>query len=83
MKNFHVPLPADLYSKLRAVAEHYRRPATELAREAIAAWLEQRRREALHRAIAEYAEQSAGTEADLDPSLEAAAVEHLLEDSGW
>ena len=82
MKNFHVPLPADLYSKLRALAEQHRRPATELAREAIAAWLEQRRREALHQAIAEYAEQCAGTEADLDPSLEASATAHLFEENG-
>jgi predicted transcriptional regulator len=83
MKNFHVPLPTDLYSKLRALAEQHRRPATELAREAIAAWIEQRRRDALHRAIAEYAEQCAGTEADFDTSLEATGVEHLLEDNGW
>jgi len=81
MKNFHVPLPADLYSKLRALAQQHRRPATELAREAIEAWLEQHRRESLHRAITEYAEQSAGTEADLDPGLEAAAVEHLLQEN--
>lgn len=82
MKNFHVPLPADLYSKLRAAAQQHRRPATELAREAIEAWLEQRRREALHQAIAEYAKQTAGTEADLDPGLEEAAVEHLLQENG-
>ena len=82
MKNFHVPLPADVYAKLREAAERHRRPATELAREAIAAWLEQRRRETLHRTIAEYAEQCAGTEADLDRGLEAAGVEHLLEKDG-
>lgn len=82
MKNFHVPLPIDLYSKLRELAKQHRRPATELAREAIEVWLDQRRREALHRSIAEYAEQSAGTEADLDPGLEAAAVEHLLKENG-
>lgn len=82
MKNFHVPLSTDLYNRLRALAEQQRRPATELAREAIEAWLEQRRRESLHRVIAEYAEQSAGTEADLDPGLEEAAVEHLLQESG-
>ena len=82
MKNFHVPLPADLYSQLREYAEQHRRPATELAREAIHEWIEQRRRESLHRAITAYAEQCAGTGADLDPELEAAGVEHLLEDEG-
>ena len=36
-------------------------------------------RTALDEAITEYALQNAGTNADLDPDLEAAAVEHLLE----
>jgi hypothetical protein len=36
-------------------------------------------RTALHQALTEYALQHGGTDADLDPDLEAAAVEHLLE----
>jgi hypothetical protein len=36
-------------------------------------------RAALHQALTEYALQHGGTDADLDPDLEAAAVEHLLE----
>jgi len=36
-------------------------------------------RTALHQAISDYARQHGGTDADLDPDLEAAAVEHLLE----
>ena len=35
-------------------------------------------RTALHQAISEYAIQHTGTEADLDPDLEAAATEQLL-----
>ena len=35
-------------------------------------------RTALHQAISEYAIQHMGTEADLDPDLEAAATEQLL-----
>ena len=35
-------------------------------------------RTALHQAISEYAIQQMGTEADLDPDLEAAATEQLL-----
>ncbi len=35
-------------------------------------------RTALHQAISEYAMQQLGTEADLDPDLEAAATEQLL-----
>src|SRR6267143_1543239 len=36
-------------------------------------------RENLHRALTDYATQHAGTDADLDPELEAAATDHLLE----
>lgn len=35
-------------------------------------------REALHQAITDYANQYVGTNADLDPDLEAAATEQLL-----
>ena len=36
-------------------------------------------RAAIQQALSEYALQYGGTDADLDPDLEAAAVEHLLE----
>jgi len=36
-------------------------------------------RAAIHRALTEYALQHGGTDADLDPDLEAAGIEHLLE----
>jgi len=36
-------------------------------------------RENLHQALTDYAIQHAGTDADLDPELEAAATAHLLE----
>lgn len=35
-------------------------------------------RNSLHQALADYAIQQAGTDADLDPVLEAAATDHLL-----
>jgi hypothetical protein len=35
-------------------------------------------RTALHQALSEYATQHAGTDADLDPDLETAAIEQLL-----
>lgn len=41
--------------------------------------LVERDKEALHQANAEYAQASADTLADLDPDLEKAAVNHLLE----
>ncbi len=36
-------------------------------------------RENLHQALTDYAIQHAGTDADFDPELEAAATDHLLE----
>ncbi len=78
-KNLHVPLPDELNRELRAEAKRSGQPATELAREAIRSLLENRKREALHREIADYATVVAGTQQDLDPDLEAASVEHLLD----
>ena len=78
LRNFHVPLPDDLYKQLHAEAKRSQQPATALARDAIAWWLQQRHKAALHEAISAYAAQCAGTAADLDQALETAAVEHLL-----
>ena len=41
--------------------------------------IEKINRTRLHQALANYASQHARTEADLDPALEAAATEHLLQ----
>lgn len=38
-------------------------------------------RKNLHEALRDYANKHAGTDADLDPTIEAAAIEHLLHDS--
>ena len=77
MKNFHLPLPEETYSYLRAEAERARVPATILAREAIDVWLRQQRRLVRRDAIAAYAAEMAGTRFDLDPDLESAGIEHL------
>ena len=79
MKNFHLPLPEQTYTQLRAEAERTQVPATSLAREAIDLWLRQQRRWARHNSIAAYAAEMAGTNVDLDPGLESAGVEHLLQ----
>jgi hypothetical protein len=79
-RNFHRPLPDDLYARLRAEAERSGRPATLLARRALELWLRQRRKAARHSAICAYAAECAGTPADLDPALEAASVEYLLDE---
>jgi hypothetical protein len=77
LKNFHLPLPADVYAGLREEAASLRRPATAVARDVIEAWLRDRRRLALREAIAQYAVKQAGTRADLDPALESASLDLL------
>jgi predicted transcriptional regulator len=74
-RNFHVPLPDDLYRALQAEAAHAHRPANAVARDAIAQWVEQRRQERLDQEMRAYAEAVAGTSADLDPALESASLE--------
>ena len=53
-------------------------PATALAREANDCWLREQLRKARHDQIAANAAEMAGREFDLDPDLEAAGVEHLV-----
>lgn len=75
MKNFHLPLPEDVYAALREEAAALQRPATVIARAAIDAWLRERRRASVRKNIAAYAVKHAGTTTDLDPDLEAASRE--------
>ena len=75
VKNFHLPLPEPTYRRLREVAGRAKQPATVVARYAIETWLREQRKAALHEAIAAYAAKMAGTAADLDPDLQAAALE--------
>jgi hypothetical protein len=78
MKNFHLPLPKQTYTSLRAEAERTGVPATTLAREAVEWWLRQQFRKTRHDAIAAYATEMAGTPLDLDADLESAGIEHLV-----
>ena len=78
MKNFHLPLPEQTYALLRAESERAQMPATALAREAIESWLRQQMRKARHDRIAAYAAETAGTDLDLDPELEAAGIAYLV-----
>jgi hypothetical protein len=75
IRNFHLPLPEDIYQELRDEATAMKQPATTLARRAIEDWLRERRKVALREAIAAYATEHAGSDADLDPALEAASLE--------
>jgi len=78
MKNFHLPLPEQTYTRLRAEANRAQVPATALAREAVDWWLRLQSRKARQDAIAAYAAEMAGTRLDLDAQLESAAIEHLI-----
>jgi hypothetical protein len=78
MKNFHLPLPEQTWSGLRAEAERAQVPATALAREAIDCWLREQAKTTRHDQIAAWAAEMAGTDLDLDTNLEAAAIEQLV-----
>lgn len=75
IRNFHLPLPEDVYEDLKREAKKRGRPATVVARHAIEAWLRQVRRMELSEAIASYASRHAGTPADLDEAFEEAGLE--------
>ena len=76
-RNFHVPLPAELYQALRSEAERLRRPATVLVREVLEQWVERLQSEKLHSEIANYAAKHAGSAVDIDAELEQAGIEFL------
>lgn len=82
-KNFHLPMPADLYARLRDASSRLGAPATELAREAIAEWLREEKRRALRADLAAFVDTHAGTEWDLDPALEAAGLESVSRLPAW
>ena len=73
-KNFHVPLPPETYDALREEAEARGIPATSIVREAVEGWIDDQKAKRLRDEIAAYAVEVAGTGADLDPELEAAAA---------
>lgn len=77
MVNFHLPLPPDLHDQLREEAELSGQPATVLAREALRAVLDHRRRRRLHSQIAVFAAEYAGSALDLDEDLERGGIEAL------
>jgi hypothetical protein len=79
-RHLHLPLKADLFESLRKEAQRAGVPATAVAREAISEYLTRKKREALEKAITEYAERHANSDVDLDEDLAAAGEELLLED---
>jgi len=82
-KNFHVPLPTPIYEALRAEALRQKRPATQLARDAIVRSLTEQRRLKTEKALRDYVAAVAGTGHDVDFELERASAEHLLQTVPW
>jgi len=78
MRNFHLPLPDDVYTDLRAEAQRTSKPATALARQAIELWLRHRRKVARHEAISTFATKHGGGPLDIDTELEKSSAEYLL-----
>ena len=76
-RNFHVPLPSETYDAIRDEAAALGVPATTIVREAVEGWIDDQKAKRLRDEIAAYAAEVAGTGADLDPELEAAAVAEL------
>jgi hypothetical protein len=79
VRNLHVPLPLRLYDALRAAAAREGRPATQVARAAIAEWLSSHRRRAIEDELRAYIAAAAAGPDDLDESLEEASLAHLVE----
>jgi predicted DNA-binding protein len=79
VKNLHVPLPDHLHVRLKLRSAKTGRPATVLVREAIHRWLDWAEEVERDAAIEDYARAVAGTEDDLNPALENAALEIIDE----
>ncbi len=74
-QNFHLPLSPELYSQLREHAETRGQPATELAREALVAYLRQLKLQKIQEELEEYINAVAGTRDDFDPDVAAAGAD--------
>lgn len=78
VRTLHLPLADDLHEAPRREARVEHRPATELARDALAAWLHARQLERAAGEIRQFAMAHPGSDLDIDPDLERAGLGHLL-----
>ncbi|OFZ78267.1 MAG: hypothetical protein A2583_02285 [Bdellovibrionales bacterium RIFOXYD1_FULL_53_11] len=77
-RNFHIPLSDETYIALRHASEKTKKPATQIARDALDYWLKEQENNAIKDEITRYAKSFAKTEFDLDAGLEEAGVDYLL-----
>jgi predicted DNA-binding protein len=82
MKKVHLPLPPDVYARLKRESEASGIPTTVLAREAVTEWLERLERERIAEELRTFALEHAGSELDLDDGFEGAATDALAQASG-
>lgn len=78
--NFHVPLSEPVYQRLKATAARQHKPATYLVKQALEYWLADQEKLAVHEEIAAYASAMAGSDEDLDPTLESASADFLSDE---
>jgi len=77
LKNFHVPLPIELYELLKENAKDQSMPATKVVRRLIEHWIELRKRKKIQEEFSSFARKYAGSEYDLDEDLERMSLEVL------
>lgn len=76
-RNLHVPLSLKLYTQLKQQSLLSNTPSTQIARQAIETWLKYQKKQTLYKELVSYAAEQAGTDLDLDKTLEHAAIEWL------
>ena len=75
-----LPLESDVFGLLQVEAARMGRPMVSLVSDVVANWVRERQRQRVAQEIAEFAAAHAGSELDLDPALESAALEVLGKD---
>lgn len=81
MKSVVLTLPDDVHTAVERAAQLERKAAPELIVDVVANWLATRATPDTERQLTEYVQVVAGTRDDLDPDLETAGIESLLENT--
>jgi len=81
MKSVVLTLPDDVHTAVERAAQLERKAAPELIVDVVANWLATRATPDTERQLTEYVQVVAGTMDDIDPDLETAGIESLLENT--
>jgi hypothetical protein len=82
LKKLNLPLPLEMHEALFTESQELGIPATRVVRSLLEEWLRDRRRTRRREEVRRFAMESAGTELDLDPELEAATTEEIRPAAG-